>query len=121
MPGSLDSAGLVAVPARPPSIVVADDQPVMVEGLTQLLRTNFEILGTATDGSTLLELVQRLSPQLVLFELAMPGLSGVELVQRLSKLRTPPIILVLTMQSDANLAAESLHSGASAYLLKTAP
>jgi DNA-binding NarL/FixJ family response regulator len=102
-------------------ILLADDHAVVRQGLQTLLQQDFDIVGAVRDGRTLVREAERLAPDLVLIDITMPMLNGIEATLQLQK-RSPRIkIVVLTMHSDATYAAEVLRAGASAYLLKNAP
>jgi DNA-binding NarL/FixJ family response regulator len=102
-------------------VLVADDHDVVREGLQVLLREQFDIVGAVRDGRTLVREAQRLSPDLVLIDITMPVLNGIEATRQLQA-RSPSIkVVVFTMHADVTYAAELLQAGASAYVLKNSP
>lgn len=101
-----------------PRIFLADDHRIILEAFRNLLEPEFEVVGTATDGREMLEKVQKLEPDIVLLDIAMPRLNGFDAAKKLKK-RFPEIkIIFLTSNEDPDLAKESLRLGANGYLLK---
>lgn len=106
---------------RPIRVVVADDHPVYREGLVSALEDRgIEVVGQADDGSSAVEAACRLEPDLVLMDLSMPGMTGLEATQRLRIERPGIHVLVLTMSEDDESLFASLRAGARGYLLKGA-
>lgn len=103
------------------SIVVADDHDVVRRGLKSLLQTHagWEVCGEAADGRTAVELVKKLNPQIVILDVTMPGLSGIEATRQILAARPRTEILILTMHESEELIAEILEIGARGYVLKT--
>lgn len=101
-----------------PSLLIVDDHEIVIDGLIRLLRDRFEIVGTLTDGSTVVDDVNRLRPDLLLLDLSIPNVSGLEVLRRLNARKIPFKAIVLTMHADPSLAVESLSAGASAFVLK---
>lgn len=103
-------------------IVIADDHKLFRTGLKSLLdqEPNFEIAGEATNGQELLDLLREVRTDVVLIDLSMPVLSGLEVLQK-AKTELPHIkFIVLTMHDDGQYVAKSVRSGAFGYLLKNA-
>ena len=107
-----------AVRAR---VLLADDHVMLLDMLQALLETEFDIVGTVNDGQALLEVAQRLEPDIALIDIAMPGMSGLEAGRELHGLRPDIKLIYLTMESDVASATEAFQNGASAYILKTSP
>jgi DNA-binding NarL/FixJ family response regulator len=105
---------------RRPSILLADDHAIVLEGLTSLLRDEFVLVGTVSDGSRLIEAARRLRPDVIVTDMAMPGLSGLEAVRRLKAESIPAKVIVLTMHAEAALAAQALRAGAAGFVVKHA-
>jgi DNA-binding NarL/FixJ family response regulator len=102
-----------------PRVVLADDHTILVEAFRKLLEPHCEIVGTMSDGRSLLEISPKLNPDVVVADIGMPLMNGLEAGMRL-KLLMPRIKLIfLTMNKDPDLALEAMRSGASGYLLKT--
>jgi DNA-binding NarL/FixJ family response regulator len=101
-----------------PRLLLADDHTLVVEAFTKLLEPDFEIVGAVTDGRTLLRKARELKPDVVVLDLGMPLLNGVDAGKQLKKILPETKIVVLTMSEDFDLAADALRHWASAYLLK---
>jgi DNA-binding NarL/FixJ family response regulator len=100
-------------------ILLADDHALISAALAKLLEPLYEVVGIVEDGQALLKAVHELKPDVVLLDIAMPLLNGLDAARELKK-RMPHIKLIfLTMDSDCFIAAEALRAGAIAYLLKT--
>jgi DNA-binding NarL/FixJ family response regulator len=102
----------------PKRLLLADDHALMLEGLTRLLSGEFEIVGTATNGRTLLEEAQRLRPDVVVLDIAMPGLNGIEAARRLIKLLPETKIVFITQQGDPAYVHAAFTAGAKGYVVK---
>jgi len=103
-------------------VVVADDHQIFRDGLRALLvsRSDFEVVGEAQDGLEAIDLVTRLKPEILILDLAMPGLHGIEVARRLHDSNPETKIIVLSMHSDRRYVIEALRAGAVAYVLKEA-
>ena len=99
-------------------ILIVDDHQVVAQGLRLLLDGHFDIVDTIADGRFVVDAVRRLKPDLILLDLSMPAVSGLEAMRQLKAHDLPFKAIVLTMHADANLAVEALKAGASGYLLK---
>jgi DNA-binding NarL/FixJ family response regulator len=103
---------------RRTTILLADDHAMVVEGLASLLRNHFDTVATVGDGHQLLEVAQTLQPDIIVADLAMPVVSGLEALRHLKAAGNDAKVIFLTMHADAQLASEALRSGASGYVLK---
>jgi DNA-binding NarL/FixJ family response regulator len=104
------------------TIALADDHSVVLDGLKALLRSepDFKLVGEATDGQEVAPLCERVRPDVLLLDLMMPGLNGIE-VTRLVKQRAPQTrVVILSMHSDVAYVVEALRNGAQGYVLKSA-
>jgi DNA-binding NarL/FixJ family response regulator len=104
-------------------VLICDDQALIRDGLEMLLRLekDIEVIGVAQDGAEAVNLVQQKKPDLVLMDLKMPGLNGVEATRRIHA-QTPDVkILVLTTYDDDVWVFDAIRAGASGYLLKDTP
>ena len=101
-----------------PRLLLADDHAIVVDGLRRLLEPNFELVGTVGDGWALLESAEKLKPDVIVVDVSMPLLNGIEAVRRLKKICPRTKVVILSMHEDVQIAAESLRAGASGYVLK---
>ena len=103
-------------------VLLADDHTLVRAGLRKLLESipGMEVVGEAGDGLQLLEMVEKLQPQVVLMDIAMPGLNGLEATGRLIKAWPSTRVLILSMHQNAEYVRQALRQGAVAYLLKDA-
>jgi DNA-binding NarL/FixJ family response regulator len=101
-----------------PRVLLADDHNLLLGAFEKLLAPECEIVGTATDGRTLVVEAQRLKPDLVVLDIAMPLLNGLDAGRQIKQLRKSTKLVYVTMNEDPDLAAEAFRAGASAYLLK---
>jgi DNA-binding NarL/FixJ family response regulator len=100
-------------------ILLADDHTMICAGLAKLLEPHYEVVGSVEDGRALLKAAEELKPDVVLLDVGMPLMNGLDAARELKK-RMPYIKMIfLTMESDSYIAAEAFRAGASAYLLKT--
>jgi DNA-binding NarL/FixJ family response regulator len=103
-------------------VMVADDHAVVRGGLEQLLATaaDIELAGVATDGEEAVSVAAELRPDVILMDLSMPGLDGVEATRRIVAGNPEACVVVLTSFSDSRRILDALEAGASGYLLKHA-
>jgi DNA-binding NarL/FixJ family response regulator len=99
-------------------LLLADDHAIFLEGLTRLLEPEFEVVGKAPDGRAMLEMSARLNPDVIIADISMPLLSGIEAVRQLRRKDSRTKVIFLSMHSDAELASEALRLGASGYVVK---
>ena len=102
-----------------PRVMLADDHTILLEAFRKLLESHFEIVGTASDGRTLLELAPGLKPDVIVVDIGMPLMNGLEAALRLKELMPATKLIFLTMNEDADLAMEAMQRGSSGYLLKS--
>jgi DNA-binding NarL/FixJ family response regulator len=101
-----------------PRALLADDHTMLVEAFRKLLEPHCEIVGSVSDGRALLEVAEKLKPDVIVLDISMPFLNGLEAARQL-KVKMPLVKLIfLTMNEDPALAVEAMHEGASGYLLK---
>ena len=100
-------------------ILVADDHTMLLEAFKALLEPEFEIVGTVTDGRALLAAFSRLNPDVVLMDIAMPLLNGLDAGRQLKLQQRSVKLIYVTMNPDPELAGEALRLGASGYVLKS--
>jgi DNA-binding NarL/FixJ family response regulator len=99
-------------------VLLADDHTIVAEGLASLLKDAFEFIGTVRDGRALVEAATRLKPDVIVTDISMPLLNGLDAIRQLRSRGIEAKVVVLTMHADAHLAAEAFGAGASAFLLK---
>ena len=103
---------------RRTSILVADDHTMICEGLKKMLEPEYQVIACVGDGHALLKTATDLKPDLVLVDVGMPLLNGLDAARELKKLLPRIRIIFLTMNPDPDIASEALRLGASGYLLK---
>jgi DNA-binding NarL/FixJ family response regulator len=101
-------------------VLLADDHRMVAQGLASLLRDDFDLVGTVGDGKALIDAALRVRPDVIVADLAMPVMDGLEALHRLKAARIDAKVIFLTMHADAQLATEALRAGASGYVLKHA-
>jgi DNA-binding NarL/FixJ family response regulator len=101
------------------TVLLADDHAIVTESVAGVLvKHGFDVVGTVRDGNLLIEAAKRLRPDVIVTDLSMPGLTGLDVLARLQAERVESKVVVLTMHHDADLAALAIRGGASAFLLK---
>lgn len=99
-------------------LLIVDDHPPLVRQVSQLLRDEFDVVGTLTSGAGLDIAVAELRPELIVMDITLPGASGIELARRLTAKGCPARIVFLTVHADADYARESLAAGGLGYVIK---
>jgi DNA-binding NarL/FixJ family response regulator len=101
-------------------IVIADDHRIVREGLRHLLekRTDLKVVAEAADGESAVRLAKELGPDIVIIDISMPGMNGIEATRRILSERPDVKVLALSMHSDRRFVIETLKAGDSGYLLK---
>ena len=105
---------------RRPRIILADDHTLVAEGLAQLLGTEFELAARVGNGRDAIRAVETLEPDVVLLDISMPVLNGIEAARQLLRRRPQLKILFLTMHADPDYLRTCLRLGVSGYILKSA-
>lgn len=105
---------------NPIRVLIADDHGLVRSGLRQVLATaaDLQVVGEAADGTQLLQRLAELPADVVLLDLAMPGLAGVALIRRLRELHPAPALLVVSMHDEGPMVAHALRAGAAGYVTK---
>jgi DNA-binding NarL/FixJ family response regulator len=106
------------MPGRRTSVLLADDHRMVLDCLTRLLQKDFDVLGTAVDGHGLIEMARRTRPEVIVMDLTMPSMNGIQATRALRKERSLAKILVLTMHSELSMIEEAFRAGASGIVLK---
>jgi DNA-binding NarL/FixJ family response regulator len=101
-----------------PRVVLADDHTLILDALKNLLEPEFDVVGLFADGYELMEGAPGLSPQVIVLDIGMPTMNGLNAGQRLKQAMPLVKLVYLTMNRDPDMAGEAFRLGASAYLLK---
>jgi len=99
-------------------LLLADDHTLVVEGIRKLLENDFELVGTVEDGQALLRAAQELHPDVIVLDISMPVLNGIETCRQLVKMMPGSRVIFLTMHADVAYVEEALRAGGAGYLLK---
>ena len=103
---------------KKPRLLLADDHRMVTEGLRGLLEPDYQLVGIVEDGRALLEAADKLMPDVVVADVSMPLLNGIEAVRQLKKRNNEIAVVFLTMHLDVAYAASAFEAGASGYVLK---
>jgi DNA-binding NarL/FixJ family response regulator len=103
-----------------PRVILADDHVDVIKAFQQLLSNDCDVVATVSDGRSLVESALRLAPDIIITDISMPVLDGLEAVRQLKERCVPSKVIVLTMHSDPQLAVKALTIGADGYVLKLA-
>ena len=103
---------------KKPRILLADDHSLVLEGFRRILEDQCEVVGTAENGRALLEAASRLKPNVVLLDISMPLLNGIDATRHLKKVSPDVKVIFVTMHADPAYLNEAFKAGASGYLLK---
>ena len=104
---------------RRPRVLLADDHTLLLDAFAKLLEPECDVVGTVADGRALLAAAEELKPDVVVLDIAMPLLNGLDAGRQLKKALPDVKLIFLTMNQDPAIAAEAFRAGASGYLLKT--
>jgi len=99
-------------------VLLADDHKIIVNGLRSLLESEFELVGTAVDGRALVSAAEQFHPDVIVADISMPLLNGIEAARQIKKLNKQIKVVFLTMHSDVTYAIRAFEAGASGYVLK---
>ncbi len=104
---------------KSPRVILADDHPLIMDAVRNLLEPEFEIVGMFTDGQSLIEAAPTLNPNVIVLDIGMPNVNGLSAGERLKKLMPRVKLVYLTQNQDQDIAKEAFRIGASAYIVKT--
>jgi DNA-binding NarL/FixJ family response regulator len=99
-------------------VLLADDHQMLADALKGILEPRFEVVGTVRDGRTLVETAAKLQPEIIVVDIAMPQLNGLDAARQLRRTTPNAKIVIMTMNEDPDLVGVSFRAGASAFLLK---
>jgi len=106
--------------ASRPRILIADDHVVIADAFRKLLSNDFDVVGTVHDGRGLISAAQALRPDVILADIGMPLLNGLEAAQQIKRAIPEVKVIYITINHDEDLIAEAIQGGASGYISKTA-
>jgi DNA-binding NarL/FixJ family response regulator len=111
--------GECPMPRNGPRVLIADDHTLVVDLCKRLLETEFYVVGTVADGRALIRAAANVKPDVIVVDIAMPVLNGLDAGRQVKELMPAIKVIFLTMNPDPQIAAEAFRCGASGYLLKT--
>jgi DNA-binding NarL/FixJ family response regulator len=103
---------------KKPRVLLADDHQIVLEGLKSLLAGEFDVVGSVGDGRALVDQAAALRPDVIVADISMPQLNGIEAARQIKKADPSIKIVFLTMHPDATYAANAFEAGASGFVLK---
>lgn len=101
-----------------PRVLLADDHTLVLEGFKKLLEEHCQVVGSAADGRALLDAAKRLRPDIIVLDISMPKLNGLDAARRLRKIVPQARLIFVTVHADADYVNQAFQAGASGYLLK---
>jgi DNA-binding NarL/FixJ family response regulator len=108
----------MSITSKLPRVILADDHTILVEAFRKLLESTCEVVATVADGHALLEVAPKLRPDVIVLDIAMPLLNGLDAGRQVKETVPGVKLIFLTMNEDPDLAVEAIRMGASGYLLK---
>ena len=115
---SSENGGKNVVQAKRPRVLLADDHSLVAAGISKLLEPDCELLGTVTDGRTLINSANTTHPDVILIDISMPGLNGFEAAREIRKTLPSCKVLFITMHSERDYVQEAFRSGGAGYVFK---
>ncbi len=103
---------------KQPRVLLADDHKLLLEAFRKLLEPDCDVVGSVTDGRALLAAASKLKPDIIVLDISMPMLNGLDAGQQLKKMMPDVKLIFLTVNEDPDFVAEAFRVGASGYLLK---
>ena len=108
------------MPSSRPRVLLADDYPDLVKAVSRLLAQDCDIVGSVADGRTLLEAAQRLQPDVIVLDINLPNVQGLEACRQLTQVNPEMKIIVFTAMNDPIIRQRAIEMGASAFVCKVA-
>jgi DNA-binding NarL/FixJ family response regulator len=105
---------------KKPRVLIADDHPDLVKAITRVLTLDYEVVGVVSDGSAVLDAAQRLQPDVVVVDLNLPNVNGLEACRQITRAVPDTKVIVFTAMDDPFLRQRALEAGASAFVCKVA-
>jgi len=103
---------------RKPRVLLADGHKLVAEGLSRLLEPDFNVVGIVEDGQAMVDAAKRVAPDVIVADVTMPRLNGIEAVKKLRKAGSTAVVILLSMHRDAGYARRSIEAGAAGFVLK---
>lgn len=100
-------------------VLLADDSPLLLGTIERLIGLEFDVVGAVEDGLTLLREAKRLSPEVLVVDISMPGLTGLEVLHAVQQDMLDAKVIILTCQDDRELVEDAMACGVSGYVLKS--
>ena len=107
----------MSVPKRP-RVLLAEDHDGVAKAVSRVLAVDFDVVGNVPDGSAVLEAVQRLQPDMIVLDLNLPNVNGLEACRRITQVNPQAKVIVFTAMNDPGVRQQCLDVGASAFLFK---
>jgi len=104
--------------SKRPRVLLAEDHDEVAKAVCRVLAVDFDVVGNVADGSAVLEAVQRLQPDMIVLDLNLPNVNGLEACRRITQANPKAKIIVFTAMNDPDLMQQCLEVGASAFLFK---
>lgn len=105
---------------RRPRVLLVDDHQMLLDALKELLEPKYEVVGSVSDGRAVLKVAEKLRPDIIVLDIAMPELNGLDAGRQLKRLMPSVKLIFMTMNEDPYMVGEAFRAGASAFLLKRA-
>ena len=105
---------------RRPRVLLADDHQMLLDALKELLEPKYEVVGLVTDGRAVLKVAEKVRPDIIVLDIAMPQLNGLDAGRQLKQSMPSVKLIFMTMNEDPYMVGEAFRAGASAFLLKQA-
>ena len=105
---------------RKPTVLIADDHRMLAEAFERILAENYEVIGKVADGRELIDAAVRLKPDVIVLDISMPRLNGLDAARKLGKLLPETAMVVVTMHADPQVAAEARRAGIAGFVTKSA-